>query len=264
MNYEKTGLLIGRRRAERGMTQLQLAERLGVSNRTVSKWERGKGFPDVSLLQPLSDELDLSLQALISGEEDAVQNTASIWRAVSFVSQLNSQKIRRLLGKTIGGVILTVVLCFFVFAVLDYSGALLKEIDAVVPAMVYCDGAVVEETTVTVRGTQKTYGKGNDNFVGRFAIACLEKTADDTLSARISWDTVEEGFHEIEYFRSGTEYVNVGIKRYLYISRDMKSFALELIDGRVIATNHALAALEAATPWRYDISYTDFFYSEMN
>jgi len=71
---------------------------------------------------------------------------------------------------------------------------------------------------------------------------------------------VGEGFHEIVFFTHGPIYVDAGLQRYLYISRDMKSFALELNDGRIIATNSALAELEEATEWRYNISYTEFFF----
>lgn len=71
MDYEKTGRLIAERRRELGMTQLQLSEKIGVSNRTVSKWETGAGFPDVSLLEPLADALGVSVIELMHGEREA-------------------------------------------------------------------------------------------------------------------------------------------------------------------------------------------------
>lgn len=68
MDYQKTGRVISTRRQELGLTQKQLAQQLGISDRTVSRWERGVGFPDVSLLEPLADALGLSLGELIRGE----------------------------------------------------------------------------------------------------------------------------------------------------------------------------------------------------
>lgn len=68
MDYQKTGRVISSRRQELGLTQKQLAEQLNISDRTVSRWERGVGFPDVSLLEPLADALGLSLGELIRGE----------------------------------------------------------------------------------------------------------------------------------------------------------------------------------------------------
>lgn len=57
MDQEKTGLLIRNLRQARGLTQLQLAREIGVSDQAVSKWERGLGFPDVSLLPTLARPL---------------------------------------------------------------------------------------------------------------------------------------------------------------------------------------------------------------
>lgn len=63
-----TGKFIADERKKKGYTQNDLAEKLGISNRTVSKWETGNGFPDVSLLLPLCEELDISVNDLLSGE----------------------------------------------------------------------------------------------------------------------------------------------------------------------------------------------------
>ena len=57
MRQTDTGALIAQLRKEQGLTQKQLAEQLHISDRTISKWERGAGFPDVSLLEPLADVL---------------------------------------------------------------------------------------------------------------------------------------------------------------------------------------------------------------
>lgn len=68
MDTEKTGALIRTLRAQRGLTQKQLADRLHLSDRTVSKWERGAGCPDVSLLERLSRELGVEPGRLLAGE----------------------------------------------------------------------------------------------------------------------------------------------------------------------------------------------------
>lgn len=71
MDHNKIGNLIYKLRKESGMTQLQLAERMHISDKTVSKWERGMGCPDVSLLSELSQILDVDLEKLLSGELNA-------------------------------------------------------------------------------------------------------------------------------------------------------------------------------------------------
>ena len=64
-----TGAAVKRLREARRMTQAQLAQRLGVSDKAVSKWETGRGFPDVSLLEPLAGALSISVPELLSGEQ---------------------------------------------------------------------------------------------------------------------------------------------------------------------------------------------------
>lgn len=68
MNAEKTGTLIAQVRREKNMTQKELAALLHVTDRAVSKWERGLSFPDISLLEPLADALGLTLTELLDGE----------------------------------------------------------------------------------------------------------------------------------------------------------------------------------------------------
>lgn len=67
MDIEKTGALIRRLRVEKGMTQMDLANALSLSDKTISKWERGAGLPDVSLLAALSEVLGADVQSLLSG-----------------------------------------------------------------------------------------------------------------------------------------------------------------------------------------------------
>ena len=64
-----TGAVIRRLREEKGMTQEELAERIHVSGKAVSKWETGRGYPDISLLDPLAGALGLSVIELLSGED---------------------------------------------------------------------------------------------------------------------------------------------------------------------------------------------------
>ena len=67
MDNEKTGKLISSIRKDKGLTQKQLVDSLGVSNATISKWETGKGFPDISLLEPLASVLDITVSEVLAG-----------------------------------------------------------------------------------------------------------------------------------------------------------------------------------------------------
>ena len=71
MNQTAIGSYIARKRKEQNLTQEQLAERLGVSNKTVSKWENGKCMPDYSIIQKLCGALHVTLPELMDGEDAA-------------------------------------------------------------------------------------------------------------------------------------------------------------------------------------------------
>lgn len=68
MNQEKIGKFICKCRKNKNMTQQDLAEKLGVSDRTIGNWENGRNMPDLALFKPLCDELDITLNDLMSGE----------------------------------------------------------------------------------------------------------------------------------------------------------------------------------------------------
>ena len=68
MDQIKIGKFIGTLRKEKGLTQEQLGEKLGVTNKTISRWENGNYMPDVEMLSLLSKEFDVSINELISGE----------------------------------------------------------------------------------------------------------------------------------------------------------------------------------------------------
>lgn len=69
MEQIKAGRFITKKRKEQNLTQEQLAERLGVSNKTVSKWETGKCMPDYAVVKSLCEELKVSVSELMDGEE---------------------------------------------------------------------------------------------------------------------------------------------------------------------------------------------------
>lgn len=77
MNQKEIGKYIAQKRKEKNFTQAQLAEKLGVSNKTVSKWETGVCMPDYSIIEALCHELDTTLSQLIDGadKEKEIHNT---------------------------------------------------------------------------------------------------------------------------------------------------------------------------------------------
>ena len=77
MNQYVTGAVIRELREKSKMTQQQLADLLGVSDKTVSKWETGKGYPDITLLEPIADAFRISVTELISGNTIHNENVSA-------------------------------------------------------------------------------------------------------------------------------------------------------------------------------------------
>lgn len=84
MNTYVTGAMIRRLREGRKMTQSDLAEKLSVSDKAVSKWETGKGYPDITLLEPLADVLGVSVLELISGSDVCNRNRSCNMKRMQF------------------------------------------------------------------------------------------------------------------------------------------------------------------------------------
>ena len=68
MDLQVIGKFIKEKRKSKGLTQVQLAEKLNVSEKTISKWECGNGFPDTTLILPLCNALEISANELLSGK----------------------------------------------------------------------------------------------------------------------------------------------------------------------------------------------------
>ena len=82
MDQKRIGAFIARCRKEKNLTQMQLAETLGITNQAVSKWENGRGMPDMSLLQPLCDVLGISLNELFRESIYQQRNTKEKQRRI--------------------------------------------------------------------------------------------------------------------------------------------------------------------------------------
>ena len=112
MDQVKIGKFISQMRKEKGLTQKQLGEELLISDKTISKWETGKGMPDVSLMLPLCDKLGINVNELLTGEripdEDykkkAEENIMNIMRE-------KEESIRKIIISAISAVITILASC---------------------------------------------------------------------------------------------------------------------------------------------------------
>lgn len=121
MDQVKIGKFIADERKAKGYTQKQLSELLGISDKTISKWECGNGFPEASLLLPLCNELEITVNELLTGERISQQNykKKAEEHMVNMIRDKEENK-QKILLTTIIGVISTItfltlllVVCFY-------------------------------------------------------------------------------------------------------------------------------------------------------
>lgn len=121
MDTKKIGKFISDNRKRKGLTQEQLGNILGVSNKTISRWENGNYMPDLSLLIPLSETLGISLNELLNGKyitEDKIMEATekSLKNTINYSKNMLVQEKRKV---SIGIMIFGAFLCFAAFAILD-------------------------------------------------------------------------------------------------------------------------------------------------
>ena len=92
MNQEKIGRFIASCRKECGYTQVSLGEKLGITDRAVSKWETGKGMPDASIMLELCNLLKISVNELLTGEHIAMENYKE--KAEENLLELQEKKVK--------------------------------------------------------------------------------------------------------------------------------------------------------------------------
>ena len=118
MDKERTGQLITELRKEKGLTQKQLADALNVTDKAVSKWERGLSFPDISMLEPISDVLGISIMELLAGERQEESEMISREEAQKIVSasvELSDEEIRH--KKERSRLIITILVVFLLLLI---------------------------------------------------------------------------------------------------------------------------------------------------
>lgn len=108
MNQLKIGQFIAQQRKEQNMTQTKLAEKVGVTNKSVSKWECGKSMPDYSVVEVLCRELNITVSELLNGEKNSEANSGAVsnaqaMRIIKRLQALENQK------QTLTGILLIVM-----------------------------------------------------------------------------------------------------------------------------------------------------------
>ncbi len=140
MNQEKIGRFIARCRKENGYTQATLAEKLGISDRAVSKWETGKSMPDASIMLPLCELLKINANELLTGEHIIMDNYKEIAEQNLIEMRKNEEDANKKLEGATRVLAITSVISSFLLVV---AGCLLAPMSEIIGAILCCLGAAI-------------------------------------------------------------------------------------------------------------------------
>lgn len=121
MNQDKIGKFILELRKNKNMTQAELAEKLGVTDRAISKWENGRGLPDLSLMKPLCDELGITVNELLGGEKLTNQDykkrsEENILNTIDYTDK-KIKKSKKIFGIILISIILIIIILILMFLI---------------------------------------------------------------------------------------------------------------------------------------------------
>ncbi len=234
MDKAKTGALIAAARKEKNLTQRELAAALHVSDRAISKWERGAGFADISLLEPLADTLDLGVLDLLRGERGMEEKNTEA--AVSEVLQAVREERRRRRKDTWHEAAKALPLLCILWCVMGAFGMLRLPVDKTVTAGVYQMGEQIALTEVQADGWMTCGVLPWDlEYQGKFLTSLVGTSERVRLSIPLRMGEM----HARHRAWSGNMILEDGpfIGDQFYLTPTMGEFASCLTDGRIIATS---------------------------
>lgn len=125
LDQARTGRFIQGLRKELGLTQRQLAEKLMISDKTISKWETGAGLPEISLLMPLCRELGVNVNELLSGQRlTAADYQRKAEENIMSLMKEREENVKKLRISVLAGVSATITLVVLILLVAFYAGAM--------------------------------------------------------------------------------------------------------------------------------------------
>ena len=179
MDQLKIGFFLSTVRKEKGLTQEQLGERLGVSQKTVSRWETGRNMPDISMLPVICDALDINIAELMSGERiegESVTKSDTSDMARGLISMAVQRKNA---GKIIGAILSAVLAVACMAGLYNYEFSVAADttsrLEAAINEYHFNDELRSDVMERTALGNRMYVLYEQDNHPGASGLACLEK-----------------------------------------------------------------------------------------
>jgi len=235
MNRERTGALIAQVRKEKSMTQKELARVLHVTDRAVSKWERGAGFPDISLLEPLAEVLELQVLDLLRGERTGEADCSAA--AAEAVDRIRRERLqlRRERRRSFWQAMAALLLLGFT---MSCFGLLQIPVHRTQSVCVYREGEPTAVTEVLLDGKILVRPWGW-TYAGRFATPWAPGSSWEGLRVRLDYSPLDPKLRgKGSSLDTSKGYVRgeIGLQDY-YISPFLREFAAQTEAGEVLATS---------------------------
>ena len=167
MDQRKIGEFLKRLRSEKELTQEQLAEKIGVSNRTVSRWETGNNLPDISILIQLSEFYDIDIREIIDGERKSESVNAEMKDTLEKGAQYTEYEKEMIIMRMKRNSVIALISMIFVYVIAISSD--LPNIFVLVQfaGIVLAIGAIAENILYATR-KKKTISEDGSKLKGKF------------------------------------------------------------------------------------------------
>ena len=165
MNLTKIGKFIAEQRKKKKLTQEQLAERLGINNRTISRWENGINMPDASLYKKICEILEISIEELINGEKTNKENAKQSYEKALITTVDTNKKQERKINKLLKVLILAVsVSIISILIIIIYYNKKYPKIDIYNMNVIESDKNELNEKITLNQKNYKIYFYGIDSL----------------------------------------------------------------------------------------------------
>lgn len=195
MNQENIGKFISKERKNKELTQKELADKLNISEKTVSKWECGKGLPEVSLMQPLCKELDISVNELLNGAKDPQEDKAII----EYVKYEKKKSKKKIITLTIVSLLLiTFILSTIIYFFGNYGKTAVYQLYGESKNFHYTDGLFIKSNTKNVLVSGELIIKNSEKLKEEDIISVILKNEDQVIVGGTTNISIEDnGYNEI-------------------------------------------------------------------
>lgn len=232
MNQDKIGKFIAESRKAKKLTQEELAEKLGVNNRTISRWENGHNMPDVSLYKTLCETLEISIEELINGEKTPKKNLKQSYEKAIISTINSSQKNKNKMHKVINLLLLIIILTSIItISILIYYKNKYPKIDIYNISILNSDVNKLNEELTLDKGTYKIWFYGIDSLQ-------LSDAKNNYYDLRSALKYKQVNIDDVKNYLE-SQYNNGNIERYIlydgrtkvYKSKKYEAIICNTVDG---------------------------------